>query len=359
MTIISRYLLREVVRTWLIATLALIAVLVVTQFFAVLRKASAGEFSQDAVMTLLGLTCLKYLTYIITPALFLSIMLTLGRLYRDSEMAAMVACGVGPNKVLKPMLLLGGVVCALVTWFAVSINPWTERFQRTYRAEMKKEASLSLIEPGRFRRFGEHGVIFAAEGKGESLKQVFIRDAVDGQDTIMLAKEGTMFARPETAERGVVLRNGTRYESSPGDGELMTMTFDEARVSVYMAPETVRLKSSKVLPTSTLIGSSNPKHVAELHWRLSMPIAVLMFVFIAIPLSKTPPRKGIYGRLLTGILVYVIYSQLLGMGKKWLAKGKIPPDLGLWWVHLILLTLLCYLWWREFGFPKRIRAQTT
>lgn len=355
MTIISRYLLREVLRTWLIATLALIAVLVVTQFFAVLRKASAGEFSQDAVMTLLGLSCLKYLTYIITPALFLSIMLTLGRLYRDSEMAAMVACGVGPKRVLKPMLVLGSLVCMLVAWFAVSVNPWTERFQRTYRAEMKKEAKLSLIEPGRFRRFGDHGVIFAAEGKGDSLRDVFIRDEQDSLDTIMLAKEGTMFVVPEKAERGVTLRDGVRYESSPGDGQLMTMTFDEAHVSVYMPQEEVKLRSSKVLPTSELIGSTDRRHVAELHWRISMPIAVLMFVLVAIPLSKTPPRKGIYGRLLIGILVYVVYSQLLGIGKKWLAKGKIPPDYGLWWVHLILLLFLIYLWCREFGVPQQLR----
>jgi lipopolysaccharide export system permease protein len=98
------------------------------------------------------------------------------------------------------------------------------------------------------------------------------------------------------------------------------------------------------MPVATLLRSGDPLHRAELQWRIGVPLSMIILAIFAVPLSRSQPRSGRYGRLAVGLLVFIIYFNLLSAAKAWVERGEINPSLGLWWVHgLVLLAALTLL----------------
>ena len=91
----------------------------------------------------------------------------------------------------------------------------------------------------------------------------------------------------------------------------------------------------QALSTKELWQSDDPEHKAELDWRITLPVSTLIIVMMALPLSQTTPRGGRYSKLALGILLYLIYSNLLGIGKAWISKGVVPYWIGTSWVHVL------------------------
>jgi lipopolysaccharide export system permease protein len=95
----------------------------------------------------------------------------------------------------------------------------------------------------------------------------------------------------------------------------------------------------ETLTVAELLDLMTPASIAELQWRLSVPLTLLVLALIAVPLSRAPPRTGRYNNLIAGVLIYVIYSNLLGASKVWVEQENIPVWLGLWWVHGVFFLL--------------------
>jgi lipopolysaccharide export system permease protein len=100
--------------------------------------------------------------------------------------------------------------------------------------------------------------------------------------------------------------------------------------------------------SADILFSGMPDEVAEMHWRISPALAAIVLGLLAIPLSHSSPREGRGGRALLGILAYTVYANVLYMSRGWLSTGHIPPILGMWWVHLLVL-VIALLWLRRQG----------
>ena len=188
MQVIDRYLTREVAFTWLSVTLVLLAILISNQFARILGDAAGGKLPRDAVFTLLGLTSLNYLTILIPLALFLSVMLALGRLYKDSEMTALIACGVGPSELYRPLLRFALVVAVVAGALSIFAAPWALRQVETIRADAEREAQIDALDPGEFRT--SDGVVFYAESRGDDglLRNVFLERTVGNRIEAVVAR---------------------------------------------------------------------------------------------------------------------------------------------------------------------------
>ena len=112
---------------------------------------------------------------------------------------------------------------------------------------------------------------------------------------------------------------------------------------------------------AALWASSDPADRAEFHWRLGVPLTLLVLTVLAVPLARTEPRKGRFAGLGSAVLVYLIYANLLAAGRGWLARDQVPEVLGLWWVHglfLVAAGLMLFvqqgLWlqWRRRFWPR-------
>ncbi|MDG2374858.1 MAG: LPS export ABC transporter permease LptF [Woeseiaceae bacterium] len=354
--ILDRYIFREIAQSWLAVTMVLLAILLTNQFARVLGDVAKDKLPKDAIFQIIGLTALQYLTLLVPIALFLSIMLALGRLYRDSEMPAMMACRVGPSDIYRPLSWLLIPLALAVGWLAMEIAPTALSQIERISVEARRQADLASIEPGRFTSSNPDGAVVYAEsvvGPGV-VENVFLQRQDEGSVEVVIAKRGEQVESDNSSMRYFVLSNGRRYEGIPGTSEFRVMEFLEHGIP-YRLPN---LGDPELEPrakkTIDLVESGDAEDLAELHWRFGVPLATLVLAILAVPLSRSQPRQGRYGRLAIGLLVFIIYFNLLSAGKAWLEQGLVSAAVGLWWVHGLMLGAALVLLGLQNGVHRRL-----
>ncbi len=355
LTILRRYIFRETFQVWLVVTLVLLAILLSNQFARVLGDAASNRVPRDAVLQVLGLTTLNYLTILVPVAFLLGVMLALGRLYRDSEMAAMMACGVGYATIYRAVLPMVGVIAALLAWLSLELAPWAVREVEAIEVELQRTATLGVLEPGRFITLGDPDtVLYAEQVSAEGvLGNLFIQRLRGDRIEVLLAASGERVMGADGVSQSFVLRQGRRYEGVPGRRDFRLIEFEEHGIPLPGVRATTDELRVEARPLSDLLADTSRENMAELHWRMGVPITLLVVAVLAVPLSRSPPRAGRFGRVGLGILVYLVYTNLLTAGRLWLERGEVPSWLGLWWVHALVMLLALALLLREEGLLRR------
>jgi lipopolysaccharide export system permease protein len=346
---VERYVLREVVQTWLGVTGVLVAILVANQLSRVLGRAADNQYGRHVVIDLIALGAVMNLSVIVPVGLLLAVVLALGRLYHDSEMAALQACGFGPGRLFVPLFGFAAIIAVGLGWLTLFQVPRADQQAQLLRQSAIKEAQFGQLEAGRFQSFSGGDAVFYAERVDEDgvLHNVFVQRESEGRIEVALANSATYSKGDEDGSRLVTLFNGRRYEGVPGRGDFRVIEFQEHGIPIP-TPATMRgTEDPDTKPTRELIGSSAPSDIAQLQFRASAPLMAMLLTLIAVPLSRLHPRQGRYARVGYAVLVYFIYSNLLSASKVWLEKGNLPPEVGVWWVHLGALALGLWLVFRE------------
>lgn len=338
--ILDRYIFREIASTWLAVTMVLMLILLTNQFARVLGDVAKGKLPRDAAFDVIGLSAAQYLTILVPIGLFLAVMLALGRLYRDSEMPAMLACRVGPSGVYRPLTWLLVPLAAGVAWLSTDIAPKALQAVDRIGAEARREADLASIEAGRFTAIGPDNAVVYGERVRSSgvMDNVFMqRRTADGIVEVVVAKRGEQVESDDPDVRYLVLYDGRRYEGIPGTTEFRVVEFAEHGIPYRLPSLDPPEPTPRAMSFAQLLQSDDLEHVAELQWRISIPLATILLSILAVPLSRTQPRAGRYGRLAIGLLVFIIYLNLLSAAKAWIEQAAIAPAIGLWWVHAAVL----------------------
>lgn len=350
--VLDRYLFREVVVT----ALAVISVLLLAVFGNILARflgrASDGSLPVDALLPLVLVGVARVFIMLIPFSMFLAVLMSMGRLYKDSEMTALRASGVGYRQLYRPLFFISLPLTALLVWLSFSVMPMLEQVSDRVKADMRTRSELVGITPGRFIESKSAGRVLFIESLSEdksAMRNVFIHFKNHGRSSVVTATRAEQVINPQTGQRYLELKNGFRYEGVPGEGEYRIAQFGAYGVLVPRPQDEGTAVNRDAMSTAALWHSGGPKDMAELHWRMALPVSLLVLMLVAMPLSYTTPRQGRFGKLTIGILVYVIYANLFIMGEAWIAKGLIPAALGLWWVHLIMLVLTGGLLVRQYG----------
>ena len=355
--IIDKYIFREIFNTWLIVMLTLLAVLLTNQFARILGDVAKDKLPKDSVMDLILLSGLQYLTILIPIGLFLSILMALGRLYSNSEMSAMMACKVSSLGIFRPIILLTIPLVIISSWIAIDVGPKSILKIDKINNEAKRKLDLSSIEPGRFVVDKNLGTVIYAEEINESneLRNVFLRYITpEGEIEVVTAEKGNQIDIEDEDQRFFVLKNGKRYIGTPGTTDYLIMEFQEHGIP-YVLPKTRDVNTDvKSLPFDMLITSDDSQRNAEFHWRIGIPISTLVLVLIAIPMSRSEPRQGQFSKIFSGILIFIIYYNLLSAGKSWLENSIVPRGIGLWWIHALMLVFLFALLLKKNGYFRRL-----
>jgi lipopolysaccharide export system permease protein len=355
--ILDRYIFREIAQSWLAVTGVLLFILLTNQFARVLGDVAKDKLPRDAVFKVIGLTALQYMTILVPIALFLAVMLALGRLYRDSEMPAMMACRVGPGGVYRPLTLLLIPLAIGVGWLAMDVGPRALTAIERIGAEARRQADLASIEAGKFTGDDADGAVIYAErvtGPG-AVEDVFLqRRSPTGVVEVVVAERGEQQETEDPNARFFVLFDGRRYVGVPGTAEFRVMEFAEHGIP-YRLPAPERLENNpEAMSTLALLRPDTLEEAAELHWRIGVPLSTVILAILAVPLSRSQPRQGRYGRLAVGLLVFIIYFNLLSAGKAWIEKGSMPVAAGLWWAHALMLMLAFGLLAAQNGWHRRM-----
>jgi len=338
-------------------TVVLLLVLLTEQFARVLGDAAGAKLPKDAIVAVMGLGSIQYLTILMPVSIFLSIMLALARFYRDSEMAAIMAGGIGPASLFRPLLLIAAVLAIGATWLSIDIAPAARRAIQEVAWEARKNIGLNMLEAGRFVALGRDNAVVYAESVDESgrLSKVFVQMRDDDDVQVIVAAEAVQRNDVDTGEKVLTFLDGTRYQGEPGQGEFLIIKFAEHGIP-YKPPETRELKFDlEAMTLGELMDAEPDQASAEIQWRLSVPLTLLVLTVLAVPLSKSRPRQGRYSNVAAGILVYIIYANLLAAAKVWVEQGTSPKFLGLWWVHALFLLLAIAMLITQHGGWRRMR----
>ena len=340
--LIDRYILREVTKSFLAILFVLLLILVGTGYMRLLGDAASGNIGNDIILNLVAIEALRVMALITPPAFFLAILYTLGQMYRHSEMTALFASGVDNLRLFRAVGLAAIPVMLLVSWLSLDLKPWANGQRDLVFKQRDVRSEFNSAVAGRFNESKQGNLVFYVEGISDDrtlLQHVFVQNRQHGKLGLVVSDEGYQRVDPHSGEHFIVLRNGRRYEGEPGRNDYTIGEFEEYGVKIAaqeQAPPGTRVRS---LPTAELLESESLAHKVELQYRLMLPLAVLVFTIVSVPLSHAQPREGFYGRILLAILFYLLFVNLMALSEAWMASGVTPLWMGRWWVHLLMLAL--------------------
>lgn len=360
-TLIDRLLFREVFKALAVISLVISLLLLANYLVRFLGKVAEGAFSSDVMFTLVGLDMLRIFGMLIPPAFFFSILWVLGRMYRDSEMLALEAAGIGTLRIYRSFALSAIPLALLVTWLVMSVLPWAKTLSDEIKNDQKNTIQIAGLQPGNFTEFGHGGlVIYTGDisEDGKYLEEVFVQHRRHGDLSLIVSDRAYRYQDEESGHQYIVLTDGDRYVGEPGSAEYSIGQFKEYALRLPTGRGGEVKRTLRLASWQELLAADTLSHSTEFQYRLSYPLAVFAFTFLSIPLARSLPRQGVYGRIGLAVLVYFIYINLQELAHKWMEKGDSPEILGMWWVPLtmaLVAVLVMFVdsmwfahWWREF-----------
>lgn len=353
--IIHWYLIKDVVKTFLAVFLVVFLILLSTQVLRVLSAVSDGKITLDLLFVLLGLTNIKSMAMVFPVTLFLSIVLSLSRFYKDSEMIAMWACGISPKVILLSLLPVIIVFTAIETAFSLHISPWANAQITKVKKHVESNADVDILESGRFNLFADGDRVIYVENITDSgvLEHVFLRVHMNRTSSVIYAKQAYIKTDKESAARYLVFEHGYRYDGEPGNDDYRVISFEEYGVMIEDKTLSAIRYDTDEQSFNELLKQDNLESTSEVQWRISLILSLFILAILAIPISKSSPRKGRFAKILPAILIYFVYSNMLGIAQSFVKKGEVSPIIGVWWVHSLFFLLFIYLFGKQMGWFYR------
>ncbi|HEY6895976.1 MAG TPA: LPS export ABC transporter permease LptF [Rhodocyclaceae bacterium] len=347
--IFQRALLREFMQTALAVFVALFAILTTTQLIRLLGEAAGGKLASEAVVALLGFGALNYLPVVLTLTVFVAVLLTLARSYRDSEMVVWFASGLPLTAWIRPVLKFALPIAVAVGSLSLFLSPWALSKSAEFRQRMDTRDEVARVSPGSFNESAASDRVFFVEsvaGDSSKVKNIFVSTVQNGRLGVMAAAVGHTRTM-DNGDRFLVMEKGRRYEGTPGSPDYRVMEFGRYSVRIESKEARGVERNPSNIPLTELLKDRSLDNLGELVWRCGLPLAVINLALLAIPLSFVNPRAGRTTNLIFALLTFMIYSNLLSVSQAWVRQGRLPFEVGIWAVHVMMLAILLLLFWRR------------
>ena len=347
------------------ATLVVILTIVLTMMLIrTLGLAAGGKVSPQDVVLLLGYIALGHLATILNLSLFIAVVATLGRMYRDSEMAIWFASGAGLSRFVRPVLRMSWPVLLVVTLLALFVWPWGNHNSAELRDRYERRSDLSRVAPGQFQMSSDGRRVFFIERGAEddrTGRNVFILNTQAGKESVTSARTGRL--EMQGSDQFLVLERGQRNEEDQAKDEKTLARFETYRVLVGERP----LSIADNLPprarrTIELLRTPNPKFQGELTWRIGLVLGGANLLLLGVGLSATNPRRASSWNLLFALLAFIVYFNLINLSQAWVSNARMGMGVALASIHgSVFIFAIVLLWWRDNGsvrgfWPRRQRA---
>lgn len=339
---------------------AVVALWITMVLVRTLGEAAGGRVGNEAVLTLIALSTLNVLPTILIVTLFVAVLMTMTRAYRDSEMVVWFASGLSLTRWVRPVLRFALPIVAAIAVLALVVTPWANRQISEYRERFEKRSDVAKVAPGQFRESGSADRVFFVEGLSSDLTQVqnvFVRSVQQGRWSVIAAKTGRIEVQPN-GDRFLVLEKGRRYDTEPGSREFKVTSFERYGVKIADRDDVeLSEQSTKALSTGQLWRDfKNPRNRGELLWRIALPLAALNFSLLAIPLAFANPRRGRSASLMIALLGFFTYLNTINLAQAYVVQERLAFSPGWWMPHLVVFAIVVVLFWRRTGGFRARRA---
>ncbi len=346
----ARYALRELLSVFLVVAVVLLLIGLGGRFVGYLQDAALGKYAGDVLLTLIVFRLPEFLQLIFPFALFLAVLLTFSRWYADSEMTVLVAAGAAPARVLSWAMACALLIAAVVGLMSLLVTPKYALALDQALIDQRENREFEALTPGVFHSLYRGQRVTYTESMDEdrqNLRNVFIGERhKDGSRSTIWAESGSQFEDPVTGSRFLLLKNGRRYQGTPGNGDYRVLRFD--RLSQRIETPNIERREAKIrtVPTPLLMSGDGSlslaraaEYAAELHWRIALPLMTLVATLLAFALSRVRPREGRFARVLPAMGLFILYYLCLLLLKQAIGDGQVPGAVGLWPVHLLFIAI--------------------
>ncbi|WP_446808966.1 LPS export ABC transporter permease LptF [Methylomonas sp. 2BW1-5-20] len=355
LTVLDKMIIKELFQTVSAVLVVLVVIIVSRKFIKVLAQAIEGNIANDTVMTLLGLKIVVAAATFLPAALFMAVLMVLGRMYREQEMAAISSAGGSVFTIYRAVFLL--VVPLSIAGVSLSMlaAPWAEAKTEQLMHQDKQNADIRGISAGRFSEYSDGELIFYTENVDDEgrMHKVFVQNKQGDNTGVVNAEYGWLKNLPGGLY--LVLENGERVQGVPGNKDFTIEAFKEYAVLIEKKVTILNL-GREAAATEALWQSPELRDVAEIQDRLNTPLGVILLAFLAVPLAKLSPRGGIYGSMLVAFGIYFVYGNLQRVNHSWVISGTLPSWLGYFWVDVLLLLLGLLMLMRLYGWPWLLQS---
>lgn len=338
---LEHYIASEIIKPFLVVLLILVGLFASFSSARFLAEAVTETLGAAGMIKLVWLKTLIALEVLIPIALYVSVVIGLGRLHRDQELIAIRAVGISGRSVTKAVIYVALPIGLLTGMISMIARPWAYEESYLMNARAKAELNTDRFQPGRFYGSEDSGRVIYIQDKNAStglMRDIFHYLNQGVRSEIIIARRAY---REEVSARQPArlhLYDGTLYRLLHHGGGDAMLRFKKM---VYYTDSSSQVGyKRKAASTATLFRSDRPHDIAELQWRLSRPLATLLLALIAIPLSRSSPRQGKGEKTFTAALVFAIYYNLSGLAQTWVEQGTVPPFPGVWWLHALMLLLV-------------------
>ena len=347
--IFHRALVNEFASNGLLVFAVLLGIIVVSQLIRLLSDAVGGLIAVEGVLALLGFSAMNYLPVLISISLFISILLTLSRSYRDSEMVVWFCTGIGLTRWIRPVLWYSVPVVVLIALLSLVLTPWALKKADDYKKKLESRDDVTAATPGMFRESKQADRMYFIENVdvgSNRVGNIFVQSGQNGKLGTMVARQGLQETMPN-GDRFLVLLNGTRYEGKPGQRDYRIVEFERYAMRIDAVPAKQAEPHLRTMSTLELLKNPTTWNVSELQWRVGLPISAAVLALLAIPLGFVNPRAGRSLNLILALVLYMLYNNMISVSNAWVGQGKISPGAGLLGIHTLMLAITVLMFYRR------------
>lgn len=358
--IFSRALRREFTRAALMALLVLMSILLTVTVVKLLGMAAGGTLSGDAVVAMLAFGALTYLPVILSASVFTALLISLSRAYRDSEMIIWLSSGISLSRFGRPVLRFAIPMALVVALMSLLVSPWAIGKRSDYQTRLDSRDETAQITPGVFRESRQSDQVFfvdALSTNKDTVSNVFVQSVQEHKVGVIAADKGFATTYPN-GDRFIVLQRGRRYEGEPGTKNYTLVDFERAELRIDQKGVSAAALSVKSMSLPQLLTHPTLDGWGEIHWRIGLPVSLLVLSLFSIPLSYVNARGGRSTNMILALLTYMVYYNTMSIAQAWVVQGRLSPAVGIWPVHLTFLVLaLLLLKRRQWVFSLRWAMQ--
>jgi lipopolysaccharide export system permease protein len=327
----------------------LFTIMLTTTLIRMLGRAAGDRMDAASLFPLIAFSSIRLLPALMVLAIYIAVLMSLSRAFRDSEMVVWFACGRSLLDWIRPVMRFALPLVVLIAGVAFELAPWANREIARYTQNFEQREDVSRVAAGQFSESSSGARVFFVESLSEdeaSVSNVFVTQHNGEQLTIVVAANGHIENKP-SGERFLVLQGGRRYDGDPQGSGFRIMEFEKYGLRLVPKAGGPKDLAPKEKSTIDLLRSAGRRDMAELLWRINLPISAVVLALFAIPLASFNPRVGRSVNLVVALLVYVLYTNLVSVSQAWVAQGRITFGLGVWVIHGIFLAVVALLYWHK------------
>lgn len=348
-TVLDKMISWELFKTAFSVLFVIVIILVSKKFVKVLGQAIEGHISSGAVMKIVGYKALGISISFLPAAIFIAVLVVLGRMYRDHEIDAIASGGAGLMRIYQSIAIFLMPVSVMALCLSLFSIPWAESNIVEIKHQDQQQFELRGLISGSFRQRGD--LMFFIEGIDDNnrMQNVFATNHRTKNIEVINAAYGQL--EDLSGGRYIVLENAERVSGKPGQVDVVIERFDKYGLLIEKEKK-LPVYHTEALPTKILLSKSSLRHSAELQRRLAIPLGILMLGLLAVPLAQLTPRGGVYGNVIIAFLIYFSYANLQKFSQGWLLKGVLPLWFSLTWVYVLMFLVWVLLLFRFLGLPR-------